>query len=63
MLIKEEETCKNFSLQPTFTASKTIYWTEMFIAIKDVVENATHVTVLLMKPLLLYQKQLDGHIG
>ena len=35
----------------------------MFIAIKDVVENTTHVTVLLMKPLLLYQKQLDGHIG
>ena len=31
----------------------------IFMAIK----NAIHVTILLMKPLLLYQKQLDGNIG
>ena len=26
-------------------------------------KNAIHVTILLMKPLLLYQKQLDGNTG
>ena len=35
----------------------------MFIAVKNVTKNAIHVIILLMKPLLLYQKQLDGNIG
>ena len=32
----------------------------MFMAIKSVAKNAIHVTISLMKPLLLYQKQLEG---
>ena len=35
----------------------------MFIAVKNVTKNAIHVIILLMKPLLLYQKQPDGNIG
>ena len=33
------------------------------MAINNVAKNAIYVTILLMKPFLLYQKQLDGNIG
>ena len=35
----------------------------MFMTIRNVAKNATHVKILLMKPLLLHQKQLEGNIG
>ena len=34
----------------------------MFMVVKNVAKNASLVTILLMKPLLLYQKQLNGNI-
>ena len=38
-------------------------YTNIFMAIKNVAKSVIHVTILLMKPVLLYQKQLDGNIG